>query len=127
MDKGGFDLSALSKELKLWQLESADIDSLPFEDVKKLAERGNAKAQFNLGVMYQNGYGVKQDYGEAVKWYRLLAEQGNAMAQSNLGYMYENGNGVARDLQEARKWYEKAAAQGHTYAQDALKRLDGKR
>ena len=42
-----------------------------------LAEQGNAKAQFNLGLMYNNGQGVPQDYKEAVKWYRLSAEQGD--------------------------------------------------
>jgi uncharacterized protein len=42
------------------------------------AEQGNANAQYNLGVMYDNGDGVVQDYAEAVKWYRLAAEQGNA-------------------------------------------------
>ena len=46
-------------------------------------------AQYNLGVMYDNGEGVPQDYKEAVKWYRLAAEQGNANAQTNLGNMYE--------------------------------------
>ena len=46
-------------------------------------------AQYNLGVMYDNGDGVPQDYKEAVKWYRLAAEQGDASAQYNLGLMYE--------------------------------------
>ncbi|WP_315496945.1 tetratricopeptide repeat protein, partial [Haemophilus parahaemolyticus] len=45
-----------------------------------LAEQGDAAAQFNLGVMYGNGRGVKQDYFEAVKWYRQAAEQGQAKA-----------------------------------------------
>ena len=38
---------------------------------KPLAEHGNADAQFNLGVMYDDGEGVPQDYKTAVKWYRL--------------------------------------------------------
>ena len=49
-----------------------------------LAEQGNAGAQYNLGVMYDKGTGVEQDYRTAVKWYRLAAEQRNADAQSNL-------------------------------------------
>jgi TPR repeat protein len=35
-----------------------------------LAEQGVANAQYNLGIMYDNGEGVKQDYAEAAKWYR---------------------------------------------------------
>jgi TPR repeat protein len=42
------------------------------------AEQGINKAQYNLGIMYDDGQGVPQDYAEAVKWYRLAAEQGNA-------------------------------------------------
>ncbi|MCG3770643.1 MAG: Secretory immunoglobulin A-binding protein EsiB [Nitrosomonadaceae bacterium] len=48
---------------------------------RPLAEQGNAKAQSNLGVMYNNGQGVTQDYKEAVKWYGLAAAQGDASAQ----------------------------------------------
>ncbi len=52
-----------------------------------LAAQGDAHAQFNLGVMYDKGRGVSQDYAEAVKWYRKAAEQGHASAQHNLGVM----------------------------------------
>ncbi|WP_326483199.1 tetratricopeptide repeat protein, partial [Haemophilus influenzae] len=45
-----------------------------------LAEQGNASIQFNLGLMYKKGQGIKQDDFEAVKWYRQAAEQGNAKA-----------------------------------------------
>jgi TPR repeat protein len=62
-----------------------------------IAEQGDASAQYNLGVMYANGYGVPQDYAEAVRWYRLAAGQGNAKAQYNLGLMYYNGEGVPQD------------------------------
>ena len=40
------------------------------------AEQGDAAAQFNLGVMYNNGRGVLKDEAEAVRWYRLAADQG---------------------------------------------------
>ena len=42
------------------------------------AEQGHARAQNNLGVMYEFGDGVPQNYAEAVKWFHLAAEQGNA-------------------------------------------------
>ena len=52
---------------------------------KPLAEQGIAEAQYNLGIMYDNGYGVTQDHAEAVRWYRMAAEQGNAAAGSVRG------------------------------------------
>ena len=87
---------------------------------RPLAEQGDAKAQFNLGVMYDNGQGVTQDDKEAVKWYRKSAEQGDAKAQYNLGVMYGNGAGVTQYYKEAVKWYRKAAEQGHAKAQNNL-------
>jgi TPR repeat protein len=75
-------------------------------------EQRDAKAQYNLGAMYNNGEGVPEDDAEAVKWYRLAAEQGLASAQSRLGLMYDNGEGVSEDDAEAVKWYRLAAGQG---------------
>ena len=80
---------------------------------RPLAEQGNAKAQVNLGYMYDKRKGVTQDYAEAVKWYRKEAEQGNANGQDNLGWMYKNGKGVDKDKELAAKWRCKAAEQGN--------------
>ena len=44
------------------------------------AERGNASAQYSLGLFYFEGLGVAQDYQEAVRWYLKAAEQGYAEA-----------------------------------------------
>ena len=85
-----------------------------------LVEAGDADAQYNLGVMYDNGKGVPQDYAEAVKWYRLAAEQGRAHAQYNLGVMLKNGEGVPQDYAEAIKWWRLAAEQGKVSAQNSL-------
>ena len=81
------------------------------------AVQGFAEAQFNLGVMYNNGRGVPQDDAEAVRWYRLAAEQGDADAQYSLGVMYRGGRGVSQDATEAVLWYRLAADQGHAAAQ----------
>ena len=82
-----------------------------------LAEQGDAKARFNLGIMYERGQGVLQDYKTAVKWYALSAEQGDALAQYNLGVMYEKGRGVPQDHKAAFKWYTLSAEQGYAKAQ----------
>jgi TPR repeat protein len=85
--------------------------------IKPLAEQGLPEAQFNIGLMYDKGQGVPQDYAEAAKWYRKAAEQGNAKGQYALGVMYYTGQGVPQDYAEAAKWYRKAAEQGNTSAQ----------
>ena len=84
------------------------------------AEQGSASAQFNLGVMYANGLGVKQNDFEAVKWYRQAAEQGYVNAQSNLGSAYSAGRGVRQDDVEAVKWFRKAAENGGKEGQRKL-------
>jgi hypothetical protein len=91
-----------------------------------LAEQGLADAQFNLGLMYDDGKGVPEDDREAVKWYRLAAKQGAAYAQSNLGLMYQKGHGVPQDYKTAAKWYRLAAKQGVAAAQGNLGLMFGK-
>lgn len=88
-----------------------------------LAERGQAKAQFNLGFMYEKGLGAPADDGEAMKWYRKAAEQGHAGAQNNLGVMYETGKGVPQDYVEAYFWYSLATAQDNDLAVPNLDNL----
>ena len=90
------------------------------EEWKPLAEQGYARAQSNLGVMYEQGHGVLQDYAQAVRLYRAAAEQGYARAQGNLGFMYANGQGVLQDFAEAVRWYRLAADQGNSPAQNNL-------
>ncbi len=76
----------------------------------KAAEQGHARAQHNLGRMYDAGEGMPQDYAEAVKWYGKAAEQGHAGAQNNLCLKYVDGKGVQQDYVQAYKWCELAAA-----------------
>ena len=90
------------------------------DEWRPLAERGLAEAQNNLGLIYDKGKGVPEDYTEAVKWYRKAAEQGKAGAQSNLGATYAHGWGVPQDYAEAVKWYRKAAEQGSARAHGNL-------
>ena len=85
--------------------------------IRPLAEQGNAIAQYNLGVMYDQGEGVPQNDAEAMKWYRLAADQGHARAQYTLGTIYHEGRGVKQNYAEAFKWYRLAADQGDAEAQ----------
>jgi V8-like Glu-specific endopeptidase len=87
------------------------------EFLRPLADNGDIRAQFNLGQLYANGWGVRRDYAEAVAWYRKAADQGLATAQYNLGVAYANGDGVLQDDAEAVRWYRLAADQGYPAAQ----------
>ena len=98
-------LIALGLKQAVWADDVSD-----FKETLQVAEQGNAEAQFNLGLMYDNGQGVRQDYAQAVQWYRKAAEQGYAEAQFNLGVMYANGQGVRQDHAQAVQWYRKAAS-----------------
>ena len=88
-----------------------------------LAEDGDEKAQYFLGLIYYKGKGVPQDYKTALKWYTLSAEQGNKVAQYNLGVMYSFGLGVIPDYKTALKWYNLSSEQGNALAQYNLGRL----
>jgi len=87
---------------------------------KKAAEQGMDEAQYNLGIIYYNGYGIKQNYLEAEKWIRKAAEQGLKDAQYNLGVLYYNGEGVKSNTKTAIIWLKKASAQGHKQAEKML-------
>ncbi len=87
--------------------------AMALREWRPLAEQGNAKAQYNLGLMYRKGQGVAQDDAEAVGWWRKAAEQGNARAQRARGIMDRYGYGVAKDFVLAHMWYNLAAAQGN--------------
>jgi TPR repeat protein len=78
------------------------------------AKQGDVDAQYNLGRMYDNGYGVPQDYKTAVKWFRLAVEQGYAVAQFSLAMMYDMGRGVIQDNVYAHMWANIATANAYS-------------
>ena len=94
---------------------------LAFQWYQKAAVQGYAKAQNNLGFMYQHGLGVAADYKSALKCYQSAAEQGLAIAQCSLGLMYQY---IFGDKDLANQWYQKADVQGLAMAELAL-RVEG--
>ncbi len=81
------------------------------------SDQNNLNAMFNLGVLYANGIGGKQELSRAIKLYRQAAEAGLAAAQHNLGLAYYQSNGVSQDFEAAKDWWTKAAQQDHPQAQ----------
>jgi TPR repeat protein len=82
--------------------------------------RGDARAEFFLGIMYEAGTGVPKDAHEAANLYRQSADQGLAPAQNNLASLYANGDGVAQNDDEAMRLWLLAADQGLPVAQANL-------
>jgi TPR repeat protein len=83
------------------------------------AERGDTRAQYELGRTYAQLWNPK----EANQWYRKAAEQGVADAQYRLGESFATGEGVAQDPVEAYAWFSLAAAQQHRQAVNARTRI----
>ena len=82
------------------------------EGIRKLADQGDATAQFAMGARYATGEDVSQDYAEAVRWFSMAAEQGHVVSQATLGAYYWAGRGVPQDLVKAYFWSVLAQAGG---------------
>ncbi|MBF7728681.1 tetratricopeptide repeat protein [Pseudomonas sp. N040] len=89
-------------------------------ELRPLLDKHDPRAQYAMGVLYENGFGVSKDLPQAAAWYLKAAEQGNSDAQYNLGAMHEHGVGMPVNYPEAARWYRPAAEQGDI---DALSNL----
>lgn len=116
----GADLQKGLAALETGDYETALAECLP------LAEDGDADAQFCVGKMYANGFGVAMDDAQALKWYGLAATAGQPKALYNLGIMHANGWGVDMNDEKAVEFYTQAAEKGHTCAQRSLAYVVGR-
>ena len=111
-------ISALSPSTRL--LAQQALEELTLEELRVLAEQGDAEAQFNLAALHGSGESVPQDWPEAARWLRLAADQGHAPGQSALGLVYREGLGVPQDDAEAVRWLRRGANQGNASGQFLL-------
>ncbi|WP_302566966.1 tetratricopeptide repeat protein [Culturomica massiliensis] len=81
------------------------------------AERGDARLQWALGRMFEQGVGVQQDDVRAFRWYLKAAEQGLDRACYSVGRMYAAGRGTACNDAEAAAWFLRAAEKNEAMAQ----------
>ncbi|HTH01829.1 MAG TPA: tetratricopeptide repeat protein [Vicinamibacterales bacterium] len=77
--------------------------------IRQAAVREYGPAEFQLGQIYEFGFGVTQSDREALEWYRRAAAHGSAAAQRSIGEFYRKGRGVAADAAEAAHWFRRAA------------------
>jgi len=85
--------------------------------LKEFKASDSKDSNYNLGVMYFKGEGVKADHLQGLEYFKKAAEQGHMNAQFILGSLYDKGEDVLQDRAVAAKWYRKAAEQGHAQAQ----------
>lgn len=79
---------------------------------QEAANAGHMESIVSLGVLYQNGTGVTQDYEKAVALYVAAADAGHARAQNNLGLLFVRGHGVAQNYEQAVALFAASADQG---------------
>ncbi|HEX9024664.1 MAG TPA: tetratricopeptide repeat protein, partial [Geobacteraceae bacterium] len=91
-------------------------DAETFRDTRARAEKGDSKAQLELGLMYRTGTGTNHNDDKAISWFLKSAQQGNPRAQFHLAHLLSGRN--MND--EAVGWYRKAAEQGQIDAQFSL-------
>jgi uncharacterized protein len=99
-----------------WAADSNDNISA----LERAAADGNAAAQTALGLRFQEGEGVSQDFEVARKWLAMAAATGVAEAQFGLGTLYFGGLGGERDIKQAVRWITAAADQGYGKAEGVL-------
>ena len=78
------------------------------------AAGGDALSMFDVGSIYEYGYGVARDIAQAATWYGYSANYGLAQGQHNYATMLEVGEGIARDEVEAYKFFILAGRGGFT-------------
>ena len=106
----------------LQAFQAGDRDAA-IEHWRTAADQGHIESQYNLGLVYSQGYGVPKNPTVAAMWWGKAAERGNPAAQFNLGLMYAEGQGVDQNLQIAVSWWRKSANQGFEHAIRALEVL----
>ena len=62
---------------------------------QKAAAKGNAYAEFYIGVEYELGQGVSQNYPEALNWYQKSSAHGFADAQKRIEILKQKMAGAS--------------------------------
>jgi TPR repeat protein len=107
-----------SHQARVWL--AAEFKEARFYYIRFRAEKGDAAAEYRLGLIYETGeHGIQSAY-EAHKWLLRAAFHGVASAQAKVSEYCRDGRGVTQNNEEAFKWCRKAAEQGHAASQRRL-------
>ena len=92
--------------------EEQESNKKAFDWYQKSAAQGYVLGQFELGRMYEHGWGVQQDFLKAYDWYIKASNQNYGWGSANVADLYVEGNGVPQDYAKACEWFEKSIEQG---------------
>jgi len=84
--------------------------------LEKLADAGDAKAQYEVALMYLQGIGTRVDPARGGYWILAAANNGNVAAMVEIGGRFESGANVERNYLLSFTWYRRAAALGDPIA-----------
>lgn len=119
--KGNEDLTSLYNKGVMYLNGHGDVPrdlKKAYETFRSAAERGHARAQYNLGIMYSTGTHVEESPASAASWLAKAAANGHANAAFNLANLYLTGSGVEKDSQQAHLYLCMAADRGHVEAME---------
>jgi uncharacterized protein len=105
--------------LLMFSMPAKANDADTFNAMVTLADKGDAEAQYHVGMMYNNGIGTQRDLKQAFDWFQKAAASNDPLGAYKLGCYYD-GQGadvVATDSNEALKYKLVAAKAGYMLAQ----------
>ena len=115
--KAGKRLAQFNYAMMLLRGETSGSTDQALSWLRKSADLGLAQAQYNLGLLYENGKIGPLSQTEATRWFRHAAEQGHTDAAVSLATQYFLGRGAPKNESEAARWYESAAEDGDVGSQ----------
>jgi TPR repeat protein len=102
-------------------------DADTFNAMVALANKGDAEAQYHVGMMYNNGIGTQKDPKQALEWFQKSTASNHPLGAYKLGCYYDGQFGVvAADANEALKYKLISAKAGYSLAQHDVAILYGR-
>jgi TPR repeat protein len=114
---GAATLSCMRPDASRADAQRRAADEKTLKILRTEAQGGNPDAQYRLGLLYQYGILVPQDFAAANAWWMKAAERGHVEAEYKLAHSYREGRGVTPDPGRAFYWYMRAAQDGDAEAQ----------
>ena len=94
-------------------------------ELEKAVLNKECKGMYNLALIYINGHGVKQDYSQAIKYFKQSLKCGYLNSAYDIGVMHKNGEGIPKNINKAKEYYLIASKNNYALAQFELGKIYG--